>query len=113
MRNADEEADGTEHTFAIHLAASFGAISGDGGRPWSKPRFEFTNAPAPAYEMLFMNHLCSDIDAFVDCGEVHMFVPHRWRQLLHLRVEERGRCASCRLQGALPDEPPKACPPST
>lgn len=77
MRSADKEAGGTERTFSIHLAAYFGAISGDGGRPWSKPRFEFTKALAPAYEMLFMNHLCSDIDAFVDGGEVHMFVPHR------------------------------------
>ena len=64
------------------------AISQDGGRTWGEPRFVFANALAPAYEMPFMNHQCSYIDAFVDDGVANLFVPHRWHQMLHLRIPE-------------------------
>ena len=65
------------------------AISGDAGRSWSEPRFVFANALAPEYELPFMNYQCSYVDAFVDLGVVHIFVPHRWHRVLHLWVEER------------------------
>ena len=64
------------------------AISRDGGRTWGEPRFVFANALAPEYDMPFMNHQCSYIDAFVDEGVANLFVPHRWHQALHLRVPE-------------------------
>ena len=64
------------------------AISKDGGRTWGEPRFVFANALALAYEMPFMNHQCSYIDAFVDEGVANLFVPHRWHQVLHLRIPE-------------------------
>lgn len=64
------------------------AISADGGRTWSEPRFVFANALAPEYDQPFMNHQCSYIDAFVDDGVANLFVPHRWHQALHLRIEE-------------------------
>ena len=62
--------------------------SADGGRTWGEPRFVFANALAPVYEVPFMNHQCSYIDAFVDDGVLNIFVPHRWRQALHLRLPE-------------------------
>ena len=64
------------------------AISRDGGRTWGEPRFVFANALAPEYDMPFMNHQCSYVDAFVDDGVANLFVPHRWHQALHLRVPE-------------------------
>ena len=29
------------------------------------------------------------MDAFADDGVLNIFVPHRWQQVLHLRVRER------------------------
>ena len=64
------------------------ALSTDGGRTWGQPRFVFANALAPVYDMPFMNHQCSYIDAFLDNGVLNIFVPHRWHQALHLRLPE-------------------------
>ena len=63
-------------------------ISRDGGRTWGESRFVFANALAPIYDVPFMNHQCSYIDAFVDEGVLNLFVPHRWHQALHLRLPE-------------------------
>lgn len=63
--------------------------SRDGGRTWSEPRFLFANALAETLESPFRNYQCSYIDVFPVGDVLHLFVPHRWRQVLHLTLAER------------------------
>jgi hypothetical protein len=65
------------------------ATSKDGGRSWTEPRFVFANALAPNLANAFFNHQCSYLDAIVDRGALHLFVPHRWERVLHLQLRER------------------------
>lgn len=64
------------------------ALSSDGGETWSEPRFLFVNAFAETEANAFFNYQCSYMDMFVDEGRVHLFVPHRWKQVLHLSFDE-------------------------
>ncbi|MEW6357188.1 MAG: sialidase family protein [Planctomycetota bacterium] len=64
------------------------SLSDDEGRTWSEPRFVFANALAPSFDNAWRNYNCSYIDMFVDEGIVHLFVPHRWERVLHLRFSE-------------------------
>ena len=48
----------------------------------------FANALDETLGNAFRNHQCSYIDMFADGDEVHLFVPHRWRQVLHLHFKE-------------------------
>jgi hypothetical protein len=61
----------------------------DEGRTWSEPRFIFVNALAETLANDFRNYQCSYIDVFADGDQLHLFVPHRWRQVLHLSFSER------------------------
>jgi acetyl esterase/lipase len=64
------------------------AISKDGGHTWSEPRFLFVNAAQPDLKVGAWNYQCSYLDAFTDGGVMHIFVPHRWQQVLHLTINE-------------------------
>lgn len=64
------------------------SLSTDQGHTWSEPRFVFANAAAPDRPNAFMNNQCSYDDVFVDGGIVHVFLPHRWQQALHLTIKE-------------------------
>jgi hypothetical protein len=64
------------------------STSANGGETWSEPRFLFTNAAQPDLDTPFRNYQCSYIDAVVRDGVINLFVPHRWQQVLHLRVAE-------------------------
>jgi len=64
------------------------ATSTDEGVTWSEPRFVFANALAPSFSNPWRDHNCSYLDAFADDGVLHMFLPHRWHQALHLRLAE-------------------------
>ena len=64
------------------------ATSADEGRTWSEPRFIFANALAETLGSPFRNYQCSYVDIFADGSELHLFVPHRWRQVLHLWFKE-------------------------
>jgi len=64
------------------------ALSTDKGRTWSEPQFVFVNAAEPSFENAFRNYQCSYMDAVVDEGKLHVFVPHRWERLLHLVIKE-------------------------
>jgi len=64
------------------------SLSADGGDTWSEPRFLFANAGYPDNGGPFWDHNCSYLDMFIDGGVMHLFVPHRWQQVLHLRIEE-------------------------
>ena len=65
------------------------SVSTDGGMTWSEPRFVFVNALAETLGSPFRNYQCSYCDVFADGDELHLFVPHRWRQVLHLQFNER------------------------
>lgn len=62
------------------------SLSKDGGKTFSEPGYLFSNAAEPDLENAFRNHQCSYIDMFADGDMLHLFVPHRWQQVLHLTV---------------------------
>jgi N-acetylneuraminic acid mutarotase len=64
------------------------ATSTDEGRTWSEPRFLLANAATPDLANAWLNYQCSYMDAFVDGGVLHLFMPHRWQQVLHLTLRE-------------------------
>ena len=64
------------------------SLSKDGGLTWTEPRFVFVNALAEFIDSPFRNYQCSYIDGFADDGTMNLFVPHRWRRVLHLQVAE-------------------------
>lgn len=76
------------HFQGIDRAQVWVALSRDGGRTWSEPRFLLVNALAPAEGDAWRDYQCSYLDAFADRGELHIFMPHRWRRALHLHMKE-------------------------
>ena len=65
------------------------AFSTDDGETWTPPRFVFTNALAPdPKKAAWYNHQCSYMDVIVDGDTLHLFCPHRWARVLHLRLKE-------------------------
>jgi hypothetical protein len=64
------------------------SLSTDEGRTWSEPRFVFANALEPSFDKAFRNYQCSYVDAFVDDGLMHLFVPHRWERIVQLSLPE-------------------------
>jgi hypothetical protein len=65
------------------------SLSEDEGASWTEPRFVFVNALAEYFDTPFRNYQCSYIDGFPDEGVMNLFVPHRWRRVLHLRIAEK------------------------
>ena len=63
------------------------ATSADEGRTWSEPRFLLVNALAPTLESAWRNYQCSYIDLVADGDDLHIFMPHRWRQAVHLTLK--------------------------
>ena len=64
------------------------SVSTDGGTTWSEPRFLFVNALEEYFDSAFRNYQCSYMDGFIDEGVMNLFVPHRWRRVLHLQIAE-------------------------
>lgn len=64
------------------------SLSRDHGHTWGPPRFVLANALAPTFDKAFKNYQCSYLDMFTDAGEVHLFLPHRWERVVHLRLAE-------------------------
>lgn len=64
------------------------SLSTDEGHTWSAPRFVLANAVAPIHAVSGFNSQCSYIDAFTEDGMLHLFMPHRWQQVLHLTLKE-------------------------
>lgn len=69
-------------------SAIWAATSTDEGHTWSEPRFVLANAVAPVHKVAGFNSQCSYLDAFTQDGVMHIFMPHRWQQVLHLTIEE-------------------------
>ena len=65
------------------------STSFDGGHTWTEPRLLLVNATVPDLENGWRNHQCSYLDAFADRGTLHLFMPHRWQQALHLTLPEK------------------------
>lgn len=66
------------------------SLSTDEGVTWSEPRLVFANALAESFDRPFRNYQCSYLDMFVDNGELHLFIPHRWERALYLHFKEAG-----------------------
>ncbi|MCL2741874.1 MAG: glycoside hydrolase [Oscillospiraceae bacterium] len=65
------------------------AISKDCGETWGEPVFVYCNAVRHDAEASpFFNNQCSYNDLFMDGDTLNVFVPHLWRQALHLRIKE-------------------------
>jgi len=64
------------------------ALSRDDGHSWERPRFVSANALVPSFPSDFRNAQCSYLDMITDEGDIHLFVPHRWERILHLRLPE-------------------------
>lgn len=79
-------------TWSLHDWVSRGEVwfstSTDEGETWSEPRFLFANALDETEENTNGSYQCSYVDLLVDDGNIHMFVPHRWRQVIHLHMKE-------------------------
>ena len=65
------------------------AFSTDGGHTWTEPRFVLANAVQPLHAVGGFNFQCSYVDAFTEDGVMHLFMPHRWQQVLHLTIPEK------------------------
>jgi acetyl esterase len=64
------------------------ATSIDEGHTWSEPRFVLANAVQPLHAVGGFNFQCSYLDMFTENGVAHLFLPHRWQQVLHLTIKE-------------------------
>jgi acetyl esterase len=64
------------------------SLSTDEGHTWSEPLFVLANAVAPVHAVSGFNSQCSYLDAFTENGVMHIFMPHRWQQVLHLTLAE-------------------------
>ena len=64
------------------------ATSTDDGHTWSEPRFLLVNALKPAFDNPWKDYNVSYCDMFLDDGQIHLFMPHRWSRALHLTFNE-------------------------
>lgn len=64
------------------------STSTDEGRTWSEPRFVLAGAAKPDMPKPNFNYQASYLDAFTDNGVLHLFLPYRWQQILHLTLKE-------------------------
>jgi len=86
------------------------ALSRDGGRTWSQPRFVLANALAPTTGNAWLDYQCSYIDAFCDGGRLHIFMPHRWKRALYLTLSEDALDKlPTKAELGQPARPPAAC----
>ncbi len=59
------------------------------GESWSEPRFVFANSAQPGSQSQSWNWSVSYIDMFADRGDLHLFVSHQHRQVLHVAFNEK------------------------
>ena len=65
------------------------SLSTDCGETWSEPGFLFCNAVRHEEDKVpFVNNQCSYCDLLADDRMLHIFLPHRWQQALHLQIRE-------------------------
>ncbi len=88
MAPKDDEGLNNPQAVFLDRAEIWVSLSADGGHTWDHPRFVFANALVPSFATEFRNAQCSYLDMFTDEGEVHLFLPHRWERVVHLRFPE-------------------------
>ena len=80
---------GSENDLVMHDRTELWvSISRDDGHTWEEPRYLLSNALEPNLRIPFRNHQCSYVDIVIDGDMVNIFVPHRWQQVLHLKIKE-------------------------
>lgn len=80
---------GTKREIMMDRSELWFSTSKNDGVTWSEPRLFLVNALAEAYTSHFRNYQCSYMDVFVDNGELHCFIPHRWQRVLYLHFSEK------------------------
>ncbi len=86
---ATQHGDLNDHAELMRMRSEvWASLSTDEGRTWSEPRFLLANAVAPVHAVSGFNSQCSYLDAFTEDGVLHLFMPHRWQQVLHLTIRE-------------------------
>jgi len=78
-----------KHAIMEDRSEIWAAFSEDCGETWSEPVFVYCNAvkhddSKPPY----YNNQCSYNDLFMDGDTLNIFVPHLWRQAVHLQIKE-------------------------
>lgn len=79
---------GTKKEIMMDRSELWFSLSYDNGHSWTEPQLFVVNALAEAYPSHFRNYQCSYIDAFVDQGQIHIFMPHRWQRVVYFTVKE-------------------------
>jgi len=69
-------------------AEIWASFSNDCGETWSEPGFLYCNAAIHDLPAPFFNYACSYNDMFMDGDTLNIFLSHRWRQALHLKIKE-------------------------
>lgn len=62
------------------------SLSTDQGRTWGPSQFLFANITEPNLKIAAWNFQNSYVDLFEDDGILHLIVPHRWQQVLHITL---------------------------
>jgi hypothetical protein len=75
------------HFHALDRSELWVSTSTDDGRTWSEPRFVLANAAqkAPNRPDNALGYSVSYVDALQDGSDLHVFISHQFRQLLHVR----------------------------
>lgn len=65
--------------------------SNDDGKTWSEPRFLAVSSKMTTRHLFGAEPYVTLTysDALADKGQLHIFIPHLWRQVLHVRMSER------------------------
>lgn len=62
------------------------STSNDFARTWSEPRLFLATVAEPTLKIQAWNFQSSYLDLFTDGTDLHIILPHRWQQVLHLVV---------------------------
>jgi hypothetical protein len=66
------------------------SLSHDDGLSWDEPRFLAVTSTATSRHFAGTEQYCMTYcDVLADHGQLHIFIPHLWRQILEVRMSER------------------------
>ncbi|OAM87732.1 exo-alpha-sialidase [Termitidicoccus mucosus] len=64
------------------------SLSSDNGATWGESRLLLANALDETLKPANPNYQCSYADVVAADGVLHVFVPHRWQKVVHLKIDE-------------------------
>ncbi|MDR2673775.1 MAG: glycoside hydrolase [Opitutaceae bacterium] len=76
------------------------SLSSDDGATWGEPRLLLANALDETLRPANPNYQCSYADVTAVDGVLHVFVPHRWQKVVHVRIAE-ARLGECLTRAEL------------